>query len=128
MGKTESVQSRRLRRQQIILGTLWLVYGVYGLMAQTMLGSILLAPMPPWVQDDAGFHLHGLAEFASVLQALTLVGSALSMATGFALLTRRNWGRVIGIVTAILSLLKIPFGMALGVYTLWLLLPEAEDE
>jgi hypothetical protein len=38
---------------------------------------------------------------------------------------RKSWGRVLAIVVAILSLIKIPFGTALGIYTLWVLLPSA---
>ena len=37
---------------------------------------------------------------------------------------RQPWARVMGIVVGALALIRIPFGTALGVYTLWVLLPE----
>jgi hypothetical protein len=40
-------------------------------------------------------------------------------------MTRKPWGRVLAIIAAILALLKIPFGTALGIYTLWVLAPAA---
>ncbi len=43
--------------------------------------------------------------------------------TGYALLTRQPWGRVLGIIFGILALIHIPLGTALGVYTLWVLGP-----
>ncbi len=49
--------------------------------------------------------------------------------TGYGLLKVRNWGRVLALVMAFLMLLDLPFGTALGVYTLWVLLPaEAGEE
>ncbi len=55
----------------------------------------------------------------------TVVAAALALVTGFSLLTRRPWGRVLAIVAAILALLKFPLGTALGIYTLWVLAPGA---
>jgi hypothetical protein len=46
---------------------------------------------------------------------------------GWGLLTRKPWGRVLGIVVAILDLFNIPIGTAFGIYALWVLTePEAE--
>ena len=36
--------------------------------------------------------------------------------------TRARWGRILGIVVAVLSLIKFPFGTALGIWTLVVLL------
>jgi hypothetical protein len=51
------------------------------------------------------------------------VTAFLAFLVGFSLLRRKPWGRVLGIVVAILSLLKFPVGTALGIYTLWVLVP-----
>jgi hypothetical protein len=40
------------------------------------------------------------------------------------LFERQPWARILGIVVALLALIRIPFGTALGIYTLWVLLPE----
>jgi len=46
---------------------------------------------------------------------------------GWGLLERKPWGRVLGIVVAILHLFNIPIGTAFGIYALWVLTePEAE--
>ena len=49
--------------------------------------------------------------------------AALAILAGYGLLQRRPWGRTLAIVAAILALVKIPFGTALGIYTLWVLAP-----
>lgn len=46
------------------------------------------------------------------------------MLLGWSLLEKQPWARVLGIVLAFLALLRFPFGTALGIYTLWVLLPE----
>jgi len=49
--------------------------------------------------------------------ALALPG----FAAGFGLLQRRAWGRVLGIIVAVLDLFNIPIGTAVGIYALWVL-------
>jgi hypothetical protein len=51
-----------------------------------------------------------------------LVRGALAVAAGWGLMERTQWGRIVAIVAAILSLLKFPFGTALGIWTLVVLL------
>jgi hypothetical protein len=71
-------------------------------------------PFAPW-----------MGGLATLIVVLTSIGALLSLATGISLLMRKSWGRVLAIVVAILSLIKIPFGTALGIYTLWVMLPSA---
>jgi hypothetical protein len=60
----------------------------------------------------------------------TIVGGALvllslpSIIGGIGVLKRRNWGRILIIVVAVISLLNFPFGTAYGAYALWALLNE----
>ncbi len=52
-----------------------------------------------------------------------LIGAAGSFFAGWGLLKLRPWGRVVALVLGFISLLHPPFGTALGVYTLIVLLP-----
>ncbi|HEY9127496.1 MAG TPA: hypothetical protein VIM62_10240, partial [Acidobacteriaceae bacterium] len=47
---------------------------------------------------------------------------ALALAAGFGLMQRRRWGRVVAIVAGCLALIHVPFGTALGIWTLITLL------
>ena len=47
---------------------------------------------------------------------------------GWAVLTGRSWGRPILLVLGVLDLFNIPFGTALGVYTLWALLNQPQSQ
>jgi hypothetical protein len=76
----------------------------------------LLAPVP-------GF-LHGF--LGPFLSALGFGISALAIAgiiTGWGLMARSSWARMLAVVLGCISLIHIPLGTALGIYTLWVLLP-----
>jgi hypothetical protein len=115
------------------LGILWCVYGVYrtarGILAAVFLmgvsapgflrpwGSIRIFPfLPynPWIAGAANF-----------LVVVILLGAVTSFAVGFALLQRKPWGRTLALAMGILTLIRIPIGTGLGIYTLWVLAPAA---
>jgi uncharacterized membrane protein (DUF2068 family) len=71
-----------------------------------------------------------LRPLLSVFAILLLAKAALGLLAGWGLLRREKWARILALVLAFVSLFtNIPFGTALGVYTLWVLLPsESERE
>jgi hypothetical protein len=52
-----------------------------------------------------------------------LAVSGVGIIAGWGLLERKPWARTLAILLGVISLLNVPFGTALGVYTLWVLLP-----
>jgi hypothetical protein len=64
-----------------------------------------------------------MSGLAVVIVLITSVGALLALAAGVSLLMRKSWGRIFAIVIGILALITIPFGTALGIYTLWVLAP-----
>jgi ABC-type spermidine/putrescine transport system permease subunit II len=79
----------------------------------------------PWAWP-AGDVFHSFISFLGIIAVLMAVTGFLA---GFGLLERRPWARSLTIVLAVIALLHPPFGTALGIYTLWVLLPtESEDE
>jgi len=63
--------------------------------------------------DDAGAYF-GLSIVTVVLLSL----SGLSLAAGIGLLTRKEWGRILAIVHAAMSLIVIPVGTIIGALSL----------
>ena len=106
-----------------VLGILWLAMAGLRLIpgfVLVALGSSRLFPpdVPPFV-----------TAFLPTLGMLFLIGAAISGAVAAGLLMRQTWARMLAIICGGLSLLDIPFGTALGIYTLWVLLPaESEQE
>lgn len=108
-----------------VLGILWLVYAGLGL----VLGFVGLAFMKSFLNGGFGPWMHGptppmwffpaLVQFAWVI---LIVRAGLCVAAGWGLLERTQWGRIVAIIAAIVSLIKFPFGTALGIFTLVMLL------
>jgi ABC-type spermidine/putrescine transport system permease subunit II len=57
-----------------------------------------------------------------------LAKAVVGLIAGVGLLQRAPWARILALVLAFLSLINPPFGTALGIYTLWVLLPSASEE
>ena len=51
----------------------------------------------------------------------------IGLIAGWGLYERRSWARILAIVLAFLSLFHPPFGTAIGIYTLWVLMPAASE-
>lgn len=75
-----------------------------------------------------GFPLRAfLWPLAGVIGIILLASALLGLLAGWGLLNYRPWARVLAMVLGVISLLHVPLGTALGIYTLWVLLP-AESE
>ncbi len=88
-----------------------------------MLAAVFNHPdFPPGMPDFVHSILIGVA---SMLMLLGFAG----IVVGIGLLNRAPWARMMAIIFGCVSLVDMPFGTALGVYTLWVLLPaQSEDE
>jgi len=106
-----------------LLGILWLAISalrlIPGLFLIAIAGSRIFPPdIPPFVQA-----------LLPAIGLCFLLVAGIGIAIGWGLLTRQSWARMLTIVFGAISLIDIPFGTALGIYTLWVLLPaESEEE
>lgn len=111
----------RVQSHLQLLGVLWIAYAglkVLASLAVLFVGKVIL----PHVQLplEARF-VPGLI---STIAWGLLITSAAGILAGGGLLAKAPWARLLVLVLAFLALFNIPFGTALGVYTLWVLLPE----
>jgi hypothetical protein len=117
-----ALPANRVQGHIRLLGILWLVSSAIHMLPGLFLltffrrGMVLPPDVPLFVT-----HLLQLVGFA------VLAGSVLGIMAGWGLLERQPWARMLAIVLGVLHLLNLPFGTALGIYTLWVLLP-AESE
>ncbi|HXZ33908.1 MAG TPA: zinc ribbon domain-containing protein [Terriglobales bacterium] len=129
-GPIASPRRSRVAEHIRLLGILWLalsalnaVAGVFLLILANALFPHLreMGAAPPDV--PVGF-LHSLF---GAIGAIVLLKALIGFFAGWGLLQRESWARVLTIVLAFLALFNIPFGTALGIYSLWVLLPAAAD-
>lgn len=102
----------------IIGNVLFLVLGVLSFLFMAGIGLATGDPIATRILGVIG------AVGALFFVVLALPG----LVAGVGLLTRQSWSRMLAIVVGFLSLVNIPVGTAIGLYTLWVLFqPNAAD-
>jgi len=118
----------RVRQNLQPLGILWCVFGAYRILGSIAAAIAVHSLARAGIFGDAPpFVTHMLDSFVPFALLVSVVIGAVDIVTGLYLLARKPWARTLAIVMAILSLLKLPFGTALGIYTLWVLAPQASS-
>jgi hypothetical protein len=104
------------------LAILWMVYSAFRVIPGLFLRSLGTYGFP--FMDGAPFMVHGILR---TLGGVFIVTGVLGLIAGWGLLERQSWARILAIVLAFISLIHIPFGTAIGVYTLWVLLSASSE-
>jgi hypothetical protein len=122
VGPVAMMQQRgRVQNNLQLLAIFWFAISAFNAIlgaALYIIANTLLAPGGP-----AGAPSF-LRPLLSVVAILVIGGSALGFFAGWGLMHREPWARVLTLVLAFLMLfINIPIGTAVGVYTMWVLLP-----
>ena len=123
----------RVQRHIQLLATLWLANGILRFVE---VGSILIAGrILPFVlggwsgeRNFSNWPFSLLPFGLYSIEGVLAVFGVLHIVFAWGLFERQPWARMLGLVIAILALLRPPFGTALGIYTLWVLLPEPSGQ
>ena len=112
-----------------VLAAFHIILGLLGLMGSLLVlllfggtAGIIGATAPNDPDALLAVPIVGLIGGMIVMVMLTL--SMPSIIAGIGLLKRRSWARILTIVLSVLNLINIPFGTALGIYGLWVLLSQ----
>lgn len=110
------------------LATVWYIYGGLALLT----GILGMTFMNGWLHGQGmwmgGPWRHGHFPpfwFGPIIRfgwAFVIGRSVLALLAGYGLMERAPWGRMVAIVAAFLSILKFPFGTAVGIWTLIMLM------
>jgi zinc-ribbon domain len=115
------VPATKLQRHLRILGILWIVVGVLWIIPSLVLMG--LSHAPHIVIGDQMFSRPFMPPFLFSLGSVFLIIAAGGILVGWGLMNHERWARITAIIVGILALFHPPFGTALGIYTLWILLP-----
>ena len=118
----------RLQEHLRLLGILWFAFSAF-----EVLGGFILFILANTVflhLSDLGAPSPGsfLRPLFFLLAAFVFLKGAAGFLAGYGLLQRMSWARPLALVVAFLALIHVPLGTALGVYTLWVLLPAQSEE
>jgi hypothetical protein len=120
----------RVREHVKLVGLLWMAYSAFYLIGGVIvllaakfvvvrIGAIPNGP-PPEVME-------WLPTVVSTVGWLILLKSAVSFVAGWGLLQHEDWARMVALVLGFLVLVNVPIGTAIGIYTLWVLLPSQSE-
>ncbi len=109
------------------LAIVWFVYAglslLLGFAGLAFMKAFFMGGFGPWM------HMHGPVPPVWVLPALVhftwiflSFRAVLAAAAGWGLIEHTPWGRIVAIIAAFLGLIRFPFGTALGIWTLVMLL------
>jgi hypothetical protein len=127
--RVASAARTRVAEHIHLLAILWFVMGAMWLIPATImavLAAVITVPLA----------IHGAEKIAFVfapglfvlLCVVFLVSAALRFVAGWGLLKMQPWGRTFALVMAFLALIHPPLDTALGIYTLFVLLPDAAGD
>ena len=125
---SQQLQSR-VQQHLHLLGILWLAFSAFNavgglilfVLANTLFAHLHEMGAPP--QVPTGF----LQSLLSTVAIIILAKAVCGFIAGWGILHRESWGRIAILVLAFISLFHIPFGTAIGVYSLWVLLPAQSE-
>jgi hypothetical protein len=103
------------------LGILWIVYSLLHMVPGILVGSVFRWLRPEF---EIPFFVHGIV---GLVTSILMVKGVVGIIAGWGLLERQSWARMLCIVLGFLSLVNMPFGTALGIYTLWVMLPNSSE-
>jgi hypothetical protein len=107
-----------------LLALFWLAFSAFNTVGAIILyivANTLLAHAGSFGNPEAPTFF--LRPLLSVVAILLLAKAALGFIAGWGLLQHEAWARILALVLGFISLFtNIPFGTALGIYTMWVLL------
>ncbi len=126
VGPVSEVPQRpgRVQGHVQLLGILWLAasaLNVLGGLILLLLANTLFAHLQSLGAPDAATSF--LRPLLSVIGMFVLAKAAFGFLAGWGLMQRESWARMLALVLGFVALFNIPVGTALGIYTLWVLLP-----
>jgi hypothetical protein len=104
-----------------ILGWLWIIFGVLGIIGALCLGATI-AGSGFISEDETAILVTSIV--ALVCGSLFFLGNVLNIIAGVGLLKYKSWGRILAIILGIINLFGFPIGTALGIYTIWAMFNE----
>src|SRR5438128_10950946 len=112
------MEDQNMQQHITILGVLYIAFGALGVLAAVIVflavaGGGLLSGDREAIAITSGI--------GSIIALFLLVVSVPGIIGGVGLLQRKSWARMLVLILGCLNLLSLPFGTALGIYTLWAL-------
>ena len=121
----------RVREHVQLLGILWMAFSAFHLLGGViiiLIGKLVVVRIGSMPNGPPPEVMEWLPGLVCAFGWLIVAKAAVGFVAGWGLLKREEWGRVVSLVVGFLALLNVPIGTALGIYTLWVLLPSHSEQ
>lgn len=108
-----------------IVGMINIVFGVLGLM---IAGIVFIAVAGGGILSGDSEAIMITSIVAVSVSSIIAIFSIPEIIAGWGILKMKSWGRIFGVVIAVLDLISIPIGTAFGIYALWVLMNEETEQ
>jgi predicted nucleic acid-binding Zn ribbon protein len=129
-GSVQVVQRTRVQQHVRLLAIFWIAYSaldVIGGVVMIVLGGTIFGRLGGGA-DMPREALIWLRPVMVSLGSITLLKAGVGFFAGWGLLRHESWARILALLVGFVALLNLPLGTALGIYTLWVLLPAQSDQ
>ena len=108
-----------MEKHVTLVAALNIGFGILGVLI-ACLAFIVIAGAGAISGDPEAMAITSIVATAIALFFITL--SVPEIIGGIGLLKHKSWARILVLIIAVLDLFQIPFGTAIGIYTIWVLL------
>ena len=106
-----------------LLGIFWIALSTFRILPAMILSAIFGSS--PDFPPGAPEFVH---QIIMIVAWFLFLSGGLGIVAGVGLLNRASWARMLSIILGCIGLIDMPFGTALGAYTLWVLLPAQSEQ
>ena len=69
-----------------------------------------------------------LSSIGNIIGTILIVISIPAIIAGIGLIYRKSWSRILALIICVIKLFNLPFGTALGIYGIWVLMQDETIE
>jgi hypothetical protein len=111
---------KQMEKHVTAVGVIRIGWGIVGILAAILILTLLVG-VGVFLGEQLGALL---ATIGSGIAVLALVLSVPDIVGGIGVLRRKSWARYMVLVLAVLDLINIPVGTAVGIYSIWVLVQD----
>ena len=113
-----------MERHVKLLGIIFVVWGILSILFGMTIFLIFFATGVISGDEEALAIILFIGTMIAAFSCITGIGEIIA---GWGLLERKRWSRILAMIMGVINIIDLPFGTALGIYALWVLL-KAESE
>ncbi len=104
-----------------VVAWLHIILSVLGLLVTALVFLVFVGIGLLLAASDETAAMGIFAVIATIIGGFLFLVSVPGLIGGIGLLQRQNWARILVLILSVLQLFNVPFGTAVGVYSLWTL-------